>query len=247
MSRGEWNSASSVATYRQYRPEYATTAALWLREFCGPGAIPLALDVGCGTGQLSVPLSEFCGHVLAIDIEPEMIRVAKESSSRPNIEYRLGDARKLEEVTEGGIDLLTVGMAAHYFDCDAFYRSARRLVRPGGIIALVGYYCPGFNQSGLETILDDFFERVVVCEKRRIVMKKLQDGYGSLFCPFRNVQTRREILNVQLSREEVQGLVATNIPLYKDGAQNVGEFMQDFPQGDEFTLRLCVFALFARM
>src|ERR687897_1955605 len=59
-----------------------------------------ALDLACGTGSLTRDLAKRVGpegYVLGIDFSKEMLRVAK---ARPatNVEYRLGDATKLEGV-----------------------------------------------------------------------------------------------------------------------------------------------------
>lgn len=248
MSEGEWKDAADVSKYRQFRPNYEPTVISWLRDFLGPTVRPaLAIDVGCGTGQLSVPLAEFCDRVVAVDIAAEMLSSAELGAARHNIDYRLGDARNLTTVVEGSADLLVAGMAAHYFDCDSFYAAAQSLVSPGGVIALFGYYCPGFEETGLDDALNTFFERAVVSPPRKVVMAKLQDGYRSLYCPLEDVQPRREVLKVLLSREQVRGLLETNIPLYKDGAENVREFMRDFPSGESFTLKLEIYALFKRV
>lgn len=51
------------------------------------------LDVGCGNGALSFDLSKKCKKVIAIDLDKESIRVARQRYSRTNIEYLLQDAR----------------------------------------------------------------------------------------------------------------------------------------------------------
>src|SRR5690349_20902655 len=52
-----------------------------------------ALDLGCGTGGFSRLLAGRCAHVLALDLSPEMIRVAGvRSASIANITYQVADA-----------------------------------------------------------------------------------------------------------------------------------------------------------
>jgi len=50
------------------------------------------LDVGCGTGRLSVPLSRMGFKVLGIDNSKEMLAIAKKKSNR-NLRFELADLR----------------------------------------------------------------------------------------------------------------------------------------------------------
>jgi ubiquinone/menaquinone biosynthesis C-methylase UbiE len=50
------------------------------------------LDVGCGTGLLSLELSRHFRSVVALDISEPMLAIARSRRSAPNIDYRLCDA-----------------------------------------------------------------------------------------------------------------------------------------------------------
>ncbi len=50
------------------------------------------LEIGCGTGEFSRLLAERTEKVLAIDLSPQMIRLARENSKlSPNIDFIEGD------------------------------------------------------------------------------------------------------------------------------------------------------------
>lgn len=52
-----------------------------------------ALEIGCGTGNFARLLAERAGRVLALDLSPQMIRLARErSASYSNIDFLEGDA-----------------------------------------------------------------------------------------------------------------------------------------------------------
>lgn len=52
-----------------------------------------ALDIGCGTGAFARHLAKRCQRVIALDLSPEMIRVARSHSSQfDNLEFQLADA-----------------------------------------------------------------------------------------------------------------------------------------------------------
>jgi ubiquinone/menaquinone biosynthesis C-methylase UbiE len=60
-----------------------------------------ALDIGCGTGAFSRLLASRSDRVLALDLSPQMIRVAKEHSKQyPNIDFQVADAMTWEFPTE---------------------------------------------------------------------------------------------------------------------------------------------------
>jgi 2-polyprenyl-3-methyl-5-hydroxy-6-metoxy-1,4-benzoquinol methylase len=61
----------------------------------------IALDVGCSTGQLAYELAEQGIRVTAMDLDPEMIREAKQKTSTSKIkpEFRTGDMTQLTMIS----------------------------------------------------------------------------------------------------------------------------------------------------
>src|SRR5882762_3164379 len=58
-----------------------------------PNGCENALEVGCGTGAFARRLAERARHVTALDLSPEMIRVARSRSAEcANIEFQVADA-----------------------------------------------------------------------------------------------------------------------------------------------------------
>jgi ubiquinone/menaquinone biosynthesis C-methylase UbiE len=58
-----------------------------------PARCAEVLEIGCGTGAFSRALAARAGRVLALDLSPEMIRVAREHSTQyPNIDFQVTDA-----------------------------------------------------------------------------------------------------------------------------------------------------------
>ena len=54
------------------------------------------LDIGCGTGRTTIPLSEQEFNVVGVDLTPAMIKSARKIAGKRKIDYRVGDATNLE-------------------------------------------------------------------------------------------------------------------------------------------------------
>lgn len=72
-----------------------------------------AIDIGCGTGRYIGSLTEFANKVTAVDISPNMLRLARNKfGHNPSIEFFEADAD--EEIPEGQYDLVTINrMLSH--------------------------------------------------------------------------------------------------------------------------------------
>lgn len=119
--------------YAAFRPHYPAALGEWLATTAG--GTERALDVGCGNGQLAVLLAERFDQVVATDAGAAQIAAA---TAHPRVVYRVAPAEKCD-LPDASVDLLTAAQAAHWFDLPAFYAEARRVVRPGGALALITY------------------------------------------------------------------------------------------------------------
>jgi|SRR5579872_6854236 len=64
-------------------------------RFVSPKKTDVILEIGCGTGRLTIPVSKKCSKITGIDFSEKMLAIAKKKSAgHDNIELRKLDARK---------------------------------------------------------------------------------------------------------------------------------------------------------
>ena len=107
------------------------------------GGAPLAgarvLDVGCGGGLLSEALALEGADVVALDLAPDLLQVARLHGleSGVKVDYRLQSAEALAAEAPAGFDAVTcMEMLEHVPDPAAIVRACATLLRPGGRLFL---------------------------------------------------------------------------------------------------------------
>ena len=91
------------------------------------------LEVGCGTGWLSLKLGEF-GEVTAVDLGVEIIETAK--AHHPEIDFRSGDIHTLDLPVNFFDAIVTLETFSHVPDQAAFVRRLSQLLKPRGLLLL---------------------------------------------------------------------------------------------------------------
>lgn len=119
-----------AAAYERGRPSYPPDAIDWLL----PHGARTVLDLGAGTGKLTVRLVERGLDVVAVDPIPEMLEVL--SSSLPGTPALLGTAEEIP-LPDDSVDCVLVAQAWHWFDPQRAADEVARVLRPGGRLGLV--------------------------------------------------------------------------------------------------------------
>ncbi|HYW49702.1 MAG TPA: metalloregulator ArsR/SmtB family transcription factor [Gemmatimonadaceae bacterium] len=90
-------------------------------------------DLGCGTGSLSLSLSQHVAHVHAIDGSPAMLDAARERlQSQPNVTVAEGSLEALP-LADDALDVAVLMMVLHHVaEPSRVLREARRVLRDGG-------------------------------------------------------------------------------------------------------------------
>ena len=105
------------------------------------GAVPercqRALDVGCGEGTLTCQLRPLVAHVTGIDPDEASIGLAKAHPDSGDIDYLVGDFLTLP-FEPASFDLITMVTSLHHMDTATALNRTVGLLRPGGVLAIVG-------------------------------------------------------------------------------------------------------------
>jgi ubiquinone/menaquinone biosynthesis C-methylase UbiE len=107
--------------YARFREGYPDEFFALLRNKFSLSVNDRILDLGCGTGQIAIPLAGSVGEVVAMDPEPEMIVEGKEqaaASGVSNITWVEGGSDDLPDLRDklGRFKLVTIGTAFHWMD-----------------------------------------------------------------------------------------------------------------------------------
>lgn len=147
--------APVATSYADFRPSYPRALFDWLATL-----VPhhdLAWDCAAGSGQASVDLAVNFQRVVATDASLAQIEAA---APHPRIEYRVAPA-EASGLPPASVDLITVAQALHWFDLAGFYAEARRVLRPGGVLAVWTYGVLTVEGSAVDAIVQHFYHQTV--------------------------------------------------------------------------------------
>lgn len=155
--------------YQGFRPSYPEELSPELSRFILRGQRihwpdqPIALDVGAGTGISTRYLAKALGSEFQyIGLEPnEDMRKAAQSTpfSEQSITYQNGTAEELP-FADKSCGVVFVGQAIHWFDRDKFYKEARRVLLPGGVLSII-YNNRNWHTSKFLAEFESFQENLI--------------------------------------------------------------------------------------
>jgi ubiquinone/menaquinone biosynthesis C-methylase UbiE len=147
MERSFWNSFSGkydsfinntlATTYKQLYQKLK-------RDVSGSGRV---LEIATGTGLIAFEISNDVNEITAIDIAPEMIKIAREKQSTKSIQniiFEVGDSCNLT-FSDSSFDVVIASNVLHLlFNPENTLAEIRRVLKPGGV-AILPTFCHAAN------------------------------------------------------------------------------------------------------
>jgi ubiquinone/menaquinone biosynthesis C-methylase UbiE len=133
--------------YDRVRPGYPATLvdAACAEAGLGPGS--RVVEVGCGTGKLTVMLARRDLDVDAVDRGSRMVEIARRHVGGAPVRFHVGRFEDLA-LPDDGFDALFSATAFHWIDPAVAWTKAAQLLRPGGVLALLSHV--GGSNGGLD-------------------------------------------------------------------------------------------------
>jgi ubiquinone/menaquinone biosynthesis C-methylase UbiE len=99
-----------------------------------------ALEIGCGTGAFSRLMAARAERVLALDLSPNMIRLAEtRSRSFPNIDFQCADARACELPAER-FDCIASIATLHHLQMEEMLSKMKAALKPRGTLLILDLF-----------------------------------------------------------------------------------------------------------
>ncbi len=91
------------------------------------------LELGCGTGYFTRELARSGADVVAIDVSPDLLEIAKANCSAPNVRYEIQNAYELS-YPDAVFDSVVGSSVLHHLEIEEAIREIYRVLKPGGTI-----------------------------------------------------------------------------------------------------------------
>ena len=99
------------------------------------------LDLGCGTGRHALWLAGAGATVTAVDFSAGMMEKARAKPGAERVRFLVHDLHERLPFADGAFDSVVSGLVLeHLQDLGAFFREARRMLKPGGRAVVSGMH-----------------------------------------------------------------------------------------------------------
>jgi trans-aconitate methyltransferase len=140
--------------YHRYRRGYPPTVIDTLTGTFGLTGSDIVIDLGCGTGQLTLPVARRVQAVTGVDPEPDMLARARQAAAEQgvrNASWLLGADTDLPALAallgDRRAGAVTIGQALHWMAYRELIPALVSLLRPGGGVAVITNGTPMWLQD----------------------------------------------------------------------------------------------------
>jgi SAM-dependent methyltransferase len=187
--------------YAATRPTYPDSLSAEVAALA-PGR-SLAWDAGTGNGQAARLLATHFDQVYATDASAEQIGQAE---PHPRVRFAAEPAERCA-LDDASCDLVLVAQAMHWFDLPRFHAEVRRVLRPGGLLAAIGY-----GWFYVDPVVDEIVGRTLLkplAPKWATGNWLLIDGCRTIDFPGEEVRLTPCAVHLAWTREQLEAYVSS--------------------------------------
>ncbi len=189
-----------ASAYARARPSYPPALYDFLRDCSADNK--LAWDCATGNGQAAQMLAEKFANVIATDASATQVDAA---TAQDNIAFRVAPAEKSGLLADS-VDLITVAQALHWFDVERFFAEAKRVLKPGGVLAVWCYGTCMIDEQ-CDRIIHGLYDQLSPWwPPERLIVER---GYSDITLPFAEFECPRFSMSVEWLATDMLDYVAT--------------------------------------
>jgi len=146
--------------YARYRPHYPQELFEFLVRCYHLDGTGRALDLGCGTGQLTFSLVPYFEQVIGMEPDEAMLKTARQlvcAAHVPNVCFKLGSSWELSPAM-GQFRLVTMGESFHWMDREQVLFTLHSMIPPGGGVVIVSrkFHASQQHEAAVTKTLEQF-------------------------------------------------------------------------------------------
>lgn len=195
------NFSTQSDLYAKYRPSLPIELFDYLLELVP--ARERAWDCATGNGQSAYIMSKYFKEVQASDISQQQLDNA---AIEKNITYSKQPA-ETTNFQDNYFDLIMVSQALHWFQLDKFFKEAKRVLKPNGILATIGYDLPRLNLEINQKI--DHLYGDIIGDYWDIERKIVESHYETIHFPFEEISVPDFHIEDEWTLEDLFGYLNT--------------------------------------
>lgn len=196
------NFSHNSGGYAQFRPAYPDEVFTFLETILT--GRERVWDCATGTGQVAEKLVNLFDEIEATDLSENQL---KNAISHPKITY---SKQVAEEATfpDHYFDCITVGQAIHWFDFDRFYAEAKRVLKPTGVLVVLGYGNIRIDNKEVQLAVEKLYSEILRTywdAERHFIDKQ----YKTIPFPFEEITCPEFQIRSAWNREQLTGYLNT--------------------------------------
>ncbi|MEO3404399.1 class I SAM-dependent methyltransferase [Mucilaginibacter sp. CAU 1740] len=155
--------SNRVEDYVKYRPDYPTEIVKFLHDTYNLTQDKLIADIGAGTGISTALFLNKGYRVIAVEPNYEMRAKSEELLGTFHGFMAHNGTAENTGLTDASIDAIIAGQAFHWFDAVLTRAEFKRILKPGGIVALI------WNERKTSSVFEQEYDELIVKHARDYV------------------------------------------------------------------------------